>query len=201
MSSSQPSRLGELTLAARDALVRLLLDDLAADGGGAVHTALRLLDEPAGSGDDGPAVEGLLALAVDPVQRTSARARLERYRVALDRAPRGCDVETRLAQARALFVEALFFEVHEVLEPAWRDAAGADRLFLQGIIQAAVAWHHGARGRGAPALRAASAACVKLADAPASWRGFPIAALRTVLDRYRGAVADGGTSSPPRIEL
>lgn len=201
MPNSQPPRNAELTLAARDALVRLLLADLAAaDGGGAVRAALRVLGAPAGSGEGG-AADGLPALVVEPFQRTAARARLERYRATLARAPRGRDVETRLAQARALFAEALFFEVHEVLEPAWRDAVGADRLLLQGIIQAAVAWHHGERGRGAPALRAASAACVKLADAPASWRGFPVDALRAVLEGYRGAVAGGVPPGPPRVEI
>ena len=91
--------------------------------------------------------------------------------------------------------------MHEVLEPAWRDAAGAERLFLQGIIQAAVAWHHGERGRGAPALRAASAACVKLAGAPASWCGFPVEALRALLEGYRRAVAGGAPPDPPPVEL
>jgi uncharacterized protein len=201
VSNSQPPANAELTLGARDALVRLLLDDLSSvDGGGAVRAALCALERPVGSGDaDGD--DGLVALLVEPAQRSFARARVERYRAALDRAPRGGDVETRLAQARVLFAEALFFEVHEVLEPAWRDAAGAERLFLQGIIQAAVAWHHGGRGRGAPALRAASAACVKLADAPAQWRGFPVEALRAVLDRYRGAVAGGASPGPPPVDL
>ena len=59
-----------------------------------------------------------------------------------------------LDAAAALFDAHLYFEVHELLEPYWRDARGADRETLQGLIQAAVGFQHLANGNlaGARAL-------------------------------------------------
>jgi predicted metal-dependent hydrolase len=47
-----------------------------------------------------------------------------------------------LARARALADRGLYFEVHELLEPAWFRAEGDERVALQGLIQVAVAFHH-----------------------------------------------------------
>jgi uncharacterized protein len=47
-----------------------------------------------------------------------------------------------LAKAVCLFNHHLFFEVHEILEEQWKQEEGAERLFLQGLIQIAVAFHH-----------------------------------------------------------
>ncbi len=59
-----------------------------------------------------------------------------------------------LCKAVQLFNHQLFFEVHEVLEDQWKLESGEVRLFLQGLIQIAVAFHHlGNRNfRGAIAL-------------------------------------------------
>jgi len=56
--------------------------------------------------------------------------------------------------AAALFNAHLYFEVHELLEPYWRDARGEDRESLQGVIQVAVGYQHLANGNlaGARAL-------------------------------------------------
>jgi uncharacterized protein len=47
-----------------------------------------------------------------------------------------------LARAGRLGDAGLYFEVHELLEPRWMRAEGAERLALQGVIQVAVAFHH-----------------------------------------------------------
>lgn len=59
-----------------------------------------------------------------------------------------------LAQAKTLFDAGLYFEVHELLEPYWRDAGGESREALQGLIQIAVGYQHAANGNlaGARAL-------------------------------------------------
>jgi len=59
-----------------------------------------------------------------------------------------------LDAAAALFNAHLYFEVHELLEPSWRDARGNDREALQGLIQVAVGYQHLANGNfaGARAL-------------------------------------------------
>jgi len=47
-----------------------------------------------------------------------------------------------LDAAAALFDAHLYFEVHELLEPAWREAEGPERDALQGLIQVAVGYQH-----------------------------------------------------------
>jgi uncharacterized protein len=47
-----------------------------------------------------------------------------------------------LGRAARLGDARLYFEVHELLEPRWMRAEGAERLALQGLIQVAVALHH-----------------------------------------------------------
>jgi hypothetical protein len=88
------------------------------------------------------------------------RDRSERFAAALaavDAAPLPEDARDRaVAIAAHLFGEQLFFEVHEILEPPWRDAEGDDREILQGLIQVAVGFHHREDGnlRGATSLLA-----------------------------------------------
>lgn len=200
MSDVRPSERSEPTIALRDILVERLLADLATPGDPPVPLAtLRTVAALDGADASGADADVLAVLAGDRAQHAVARALLARYVAALARAPRGADLVARLGQARVLLAEALFYEVHEVLEPPWRDAAGEERRLLQGIIQAAVAWHHGARGRAAPALRAAAAAAAKLSAAPASWHGFPVAALRELLEAYRAAVVAGAPPAPPPV--
>ena len=55
-------------------------------------------------------------------------------------------VAEAMAAAAALFDAGLYFEVHEVLEPHWARAEGADRDALQGLIQIAVGFQHLANG-------------------------------------------------------
>jgi len=44
-------------------------------------------------------------------------------------------------EARRLWREGRYWEVHEVLEPAWLAAKGPERELLQGVIQLAAALH------------------------------------------------------------
>lgn len=81
------------------------------------------------------AVRARAALAEHPVGRIRSRAEL-------------------LAAAATLFDAHLYFEVHELLEPSWREAEGDEREALQGLIQIAVGYQHLANGNfaGARAL-------------------------------------------------
>jgi hypothetical protein len=45
-----------------------------------------------------------------------------------------------------LFNAAQFWEAHEAWEARWLDADGDEKLFLQGLIQLAAAYHHVQRG-------------------------------------------------------
>ncbi|MGA7278543.1 MAG: DUF309 domain-containing protein [Desulfocapsaceae bacterium] len=60
--------------------------------------------------------------------------RLQRYAEALSRLAPDSDL---LCQAAVLWDLALFFEVHEILEPAWIEATGGRKRLLQALIRAA----------------------------------------------------------------
>ncbi|HEY7041919.1 MAG TPA: DUF309 domain-containing protein [Methylomirabilota bacterium] len=55
-------------------------------------------------------------------------------------------LDVLLDEAAALFAAGLYFEVHELLEPAWMRADGPARQSLQGLIQVAVGFQHLANG-------------------------------------------------------
>ena len=106
-----------------------------------------------------------------------------------------------IGQSALLFDAGLFFEVHEVLEAAWRDLAEPERSAVQGLIQIAVGMHHLAHGnpRGAAALLAAGRA--KLAPQRASFLGVDVSALLDGLVPWEAAAEAGtwprGVALPP----
>ena len=60
--------------------------------------------------------------------------RLRRYMLALETLPEDC---TLLDQAAVFWDLELFFEVHEILEPAWMEATGDQKRLLQALIRSA----------------------------------------------------------------
>ena len=60
--------------------------------------------------------------------------RLKHYRLALESLREDSSL---LEQAAGLWDLGLFFEVHEILEPAWMEAAGNEKRLLQALIRAA----------------------------------------------------------------
>jgi uncharacterized protein len=117
----------------------------------------------------------------------------------LERTTTGSDGDTlvaRLDRAARLADAGLFFEVHELLEPAWLRAEGAERLGLQGLIQVAVGFHHAAHDNRAGAVSLLDEGLAKLRAAgpalpldTAPW----LARLEVVLTTWRA----GSPASPP----
>ena len=69
-----------------------------------------------------------------------------------------------LVAAAVLFDAGLHFEVHELLEPHWVRARGAERQALQGLIQIAVGFQHLANGNLEGARSLLSEGTVRLRD-------------------------------------
>ena len=63
------------------------------------------------------------------------------------------DYDDRYLAGIVLFNRHDFFEAHEVWEDLWMDRAGPEKRFVQGLIQAAVALYHWARGNRPGAVR------------------------------------------------
>lgn len=101
----------------------------------------------------------------------------------------------------ALFNRHCFFEAHEVLEDVWRTAPAAERRFLQGLIQVAVALHHHSRGNAVGCRSLLERARDNLSGYPEQYGGLDLAALRRSLDDWRNAL-DQGHPAPafPRLQ-
>jgi hypothetical protein len=66
----------------------------------------------------------------------------------------------RLEQGRVAFNRGEYFEAHELWEDAWRELAGAERIFVQGLIQIAAGLHHLQQRRPLPAAAQGSGECL-----------------------------------------
>jgi len=86
-----------------------------------------------------------------------------------------------------LFNQGRFFECHEAWEEVWKLSRGQEKLFYQGLIQAAVAILHAQRGNreGARSLYAKSRA--KLDAVPPHHMGLAIGRLRADLAEFFNA--------------
>jgi len=102
----------------------------------------------------------------------------------------------------ALFNEGCYFEAHEVLEDEWRAAPPAQKKFLQGLIQVAVALHHHSKGNldGARSLMARAAK--NLSSYPDCYGGIRLSILRNSLAEWSKAMANGGSPATlPKMEF
>lgn len=103
-----------------------------------------------------------------------------------------------------LFNRGLYFEAHEIIEEVWRPLpSGCDRVFLQGLIQVAVAMAHQERGRVASARTLLARARAKLVPLAPALYGFDLHALLRDLDAVEAGWAGPSArpARPPRIEI
>jgi uncharacterized protein len=110
-------------------------------------------------------------------------------------------VEELFQQGINLFNEGRFFECHEAWEQAWLRSIGEEKLFYQGMIQAAVAILHAQRGNreGTRSLRAK--ALDKLTPLPADYMGIALDELRRSLQEFCDLVLSGSSADGlPKIK-
>jgi predicted metal-dependent hydrolase len=101
-----------------------------------------------------------------------------------------------------LFNERKFFDCHEVLEEIWRPDRTARRLFLQGLIHLAVAFHHAQNGNRRGAGRQLRKGLRKLAGYLPVCEGIDTGALyRAALNCFDELERTGGIASFPNIEF
>jgi predicted metal-dependent hydrolase len=93
-----------------------------------------------------------------------------------------------------------FYDAHEVWEDVWRESHGLEKRFLQGLIQAAVAFHHHSTGNVAGACSLMERAHKNLAACPENFGGIGVRPLLQSLQHWRTALARAGsTPQHPRI--
>jgi uncharacterized protein len=76
-----------------------------------------------------------------------------------------------------------FFEAHEAFETAWRNCAGEERDFFQGLVHVVVSAYQRGRGRTVAAERQRVKALARLARYGPLHRGIDVASLRSALER------------------
>ena len=99
-----------------------------------------------------------------------------------------------------LFNRGEFFDAHEALEDLWRAAPLAEKKFLQGLIQVAVALHHFGNGNRAGARSVLRRAFRNLSLYPEGFGGIDSAGLQRSVSEWQNALDDGGpVPALPRI--
>jgi len=95
-------------------------------------------------------------------------------------------------QGIRLFNARKFYDAHEVWEDVWRESHGLQKRFLQGLIQAAVAFHHHSTGNFVGAYSLMERAHKNLAACPVDFGGIGLNPLLESLQHWRASLARGG---------
>jgi uncharacterized protein len=99
--------------------------------------------------------------------------------------------DNRFEQGLALFNAGRFFECHEVWEEVWKRSSGDEKLFYQGLIQAAVALLHAERGNMRGAASIWEKARQKLGPLPSEHMGLALGEFRASLEEFFASVSKG----------
>jgi predicted metal-dependent hydrolase len=90
-----------------------------------------------------------------------------------------------------LFNAREFYDAHEVWEDVWRESNGLEKQFLQGLIQAAVAFHHHSTGNVTGACSLMGRASKNLAGCPEEFGGVRVTDLLESLRQWRESLLEG----------
>jgi hypothetical protein len=109
---------------------------------------------------------------------------------------------TQCREGIELFNRAAFFDAHEALEDVWRSAPAADKKFLQGLIQVAVALYHHGNGNSVGARSVLRRAFRNLSRYPENFGGINSELLLSSISAWQRALDEGTPVPPlPRIVL
>ena len=87
-----------------------------------------------------------------------------------------------------LFNQREFYECHDTIEEIWLQESSDRQPFLQGLIQAAVAFHHYEHGKWGAARSMLQMAIDKLSPYPEPFDGLEIGHLLTALRSWKAAL-------------
>ncbi len=96
-----------------------------------------------------------------------------------------------IQQGISLFNSGHFFDAHEVLEDVWREGSLDERAFLQGLVQAAVAFHHLSTGNRVGALSVLRKAQLNLQRYSAGLYGIELSGFLKTIGAWQKAIEDG----------
>ena len=102
--------------------------------------------------------------------------------------------ERALEEGVRLFNAGAHWEAHEAWEGAWREASGARRALLHGLILTAAGWVQRGRDREAGARTLYTRALARLQGVGGRAHGVDVEQLRADLEAWRG-----GSALPPPV--
>jgi predicted metal-dependent hydrolase len=101
------------------------------------------------------------------------------------------------------FNSGRFFEAHERWEEVWLQTLDPEKMFLQGLIQVAAAFHHYSRSNRQGTRNLLQAGLIKIERFPQAHRGLALEPLRVTVRRWLAALEGGEDPAKeeiPRIE-
>ena len=110
-------------------------------------------------------------------------------------------MNNRFAEGIAAFNSARYYDAHEAWEDVWREATSAERLWLQGLVQAAVALHHASTGNHIGAKSVLARAIKNLVGCPNDLRGINVDDLRVKLEKSQEQLLAGSSVLPFTIRF
>jgi predicted metal-dependent hydrolase len=131
------------------------------------------------------------------------RRELKVYRIQMESATQMANDEM-FHSGIALFNSGEFFRAHEVWEELWLTEIEPEKTFLQGLVQAAAAFHHYVRGNWAGTESLLASAATKLQRFPDVHRGIAVGKLRADAILWVHSLGEGkepGREKVPRIEV
>ena len=110
--------------------------------------------------------------------------------------------ENHLLRGLALFNSSRFFDAHEVLEDAWREAPHHSplRRHLQGMVQLAVAFHHQSKGNHVGARSVLERAVRNISGADGSFPDLDLDRLRAQLEIWQRYLAHPESAGDRKLE-
>ena len=106
------------------------------------------------------------------------------------------------ARGIELFNSSEFYDAHEVLEDVWRAEKGPHKLFLQGLIQVAVALHHHSTGNIVGCRSLLKRAQRNLSSYPENYFHLNLAPFRESIPAWQAALdANSPVPPAPKLEL
>jgi len=110
----------------------------------------------------------------------------------LDIPPPPVDAQSIVTEARQLFNDYRFWEVHEVLEGLWKERQGPEKQLIQGLILTAAALVHWQKNEVKVVWPMLQDAMRRLENQPANYFGWDVAALRKHFSEaiYRREITD-----------
>ncbi len=110
------------------------------------------------------------------------------------------DYSRQFDQGIELFNRGDFYECHDTFEEIWLQESSDRQPFLQGLIQAAVAFHHYRHGKSGAARTMLRLSLEKLSGYPDAAEGIDLSRLRGELETWKRAL-DQSLSSPRPAEI